>query len=102
MEYYINAKITETKLGCLHDRGIMTFWIMLEFGSGGQGLGGYAMDSYCKTAQNRLQTSLTGEVVHGILSALELDSWEDLKVSTFAFLWIILGLDRKSLESPLS
>ena len=79
MEYYINAKITETKLGCLHDRGIMTFWIMLEFGSGEQGLGGYTLDSYCKTAQKRLQTALTGEVVHGILSALELDSWEDLK-----------------------
>ncbi len=79
MEYYINAKITETKLGCLHDRGIMTFWIMLEFGSGEQGFGGYVMDSYCKTSQKRLQTALTGEVVHGILSALELDSWEDLK-----------------------
>lgn len=79
MEYYINAKITETKLGCLHDRGIMTFWIMLEFGSGEQGFGGYAMDSYCKTAKKRLQTALTGEVVHGILEALELDSWEDLK-----------------------
>ena len=76
---YINAKITETKLGCLHDRGIMTFWIMLEFGSGGQGFGGYTLDSYCKTAQKRLQTALTGEVVHGILEALELDSWEDLK-----------------------
>lgn len=77
--HYINAKITETKLGCLHDRGIMTFWIMLEFDAGSQGFGGYVLDSYCKTAQKRIQTALTGEVVHGILEALELDSWEDLK-----------------------
>ena len=77
--HYINAKITETKLGCLHDRGIMTFWIMLDFDGSGQGLGGYALDFYCKTTQKRLQTTLTGEVVYGVLIALELDSWEDLK-----------------------
>lgn len=76
---YINAKITKTQLGCLHDRGIMTFWIHLEFDGCGQGFGGYCLDSYCQEKQTRVQTTLTGEMIYGILEALDLDSWEDLK-----------------------
>lgn len=75
----INAKITKTQLGCLHDRGIMTFWIHLEFGGCGQGFGGYCLDSYDRQKGIRVQSKLTGYMIYGILQALELDSWEDLK-----------------------
>lgn len=76
---YINAKVTDTKLGNLHDRGIMTFWIDLEFDGGGQGFGGYCLDTYDKKLDTRVQTELTGEMIYGILKALDLDCWEDLK-----------------------
>lgn len=77
--FYQNAKITETKLGCLHDRNIMTFWIMLDYGGSGQGFGGYCLDSYCKEKKEREPSVLTGYLVHGVLNTLELDSWENLK-----------------------
>jgi hypothetical protein len=77
--FYKNAKITSTKLGALSERGIMNFWIMLDYGDGcHQGLGGYALDSYDKEKGKRAQTKLTGELVFNILNVLELDSWEDL------------------------
>ena len=79
-DYYVcNAKITDTKLGCLNDRGIFTFWIMLDYGSTGQGFGGICLDNYNKQTQQRYHSNLTGEIISGILVALELDSWEDLK-----------------------
>ena len=78
--YYIcNAKITDTKLGCLKDRGIFTFWIMLEYTNGGQGFGGFCLDEYNKQTQQREHSNVTGEVISGILKALDVDSWEDLK-----------------------
>lgn len=76
---YINAKVTNTQLGCLHDRGIMTFWIHLEFGIGGKGFGGYCLDSWDSDNNERVQSKLTGDMIYGILQALDLDSWEDLK-----------------------
>lgn len=78
--YYIcNAKITDTKLGCLKDRGIFTFWIMLEYTNGGQGFGGYVLDVYNVLTKERDHSNVTGEVISGILKALDVDSWEDLK-----------------------
>lgn len=77
--HYQNAIITHTELGCLNDRGIMTFWIHLKWDGCGQGFGGYALDMYNKETKQREQSIYTADIIYGILNALELSSWEDLK-----------------------
>lgn len=93
---YINAKVTGTQLGCLHDRGIMTFWIRLEFDGCGQGFGGYCLDNYNQELDDRIQTALTGEMVYGILQALGLDSWEDIKGK-----YVRIAIDKKGLSQKI-
>jgi len=45
------AKITSAKLS-IQERGILTFWIFVEYEcGGGQGLGGLALDEYDKELQ---------------------------------------------------
>jgi hypothetical protein len=50
-----NAKITSTSLG-QEDHGIFTCYVLCEFGSGGCGFGGYALDEWVesKEAQSRI------------------------------------------------
>lgn len=76
---YKNAIITSTKLGNIKDRGLMTFWIFLDYGDSSQGFGGYCLDRYDKTTEGRVQSVLTGDLVYNLLETLDLDSWEDLK-----------------------
>ncbi len=76
---YKNALITGTRLGCLNDRGIMTFWITLDYGNSGQDFGGYCLDSYNKDRQERVQSVLTSDLIYNLLLVLGKDSWEDLK-----------------------
>lgn len=41
-----NAKITKTQLGIAHtDHGILSFYIMLDYGGAGQGFGGWCLDT---------------------------------------------------------
>lgn len=62
-----NAKITSTQIGN-GDRG-PSFWIHVDYGnSGGQGFGGY-----------RLGGKFTDYVLMGIINAVGVESWEDLK-----------------------
>lgn len=71
-----NARISSTKLGCLHERGIMTAWIYLDYDGGGQGFGGYALDQYNGT--DRIGTACGCQKIRDLLIALGVDSWEDL------------------------
>ena len=61
-----NAKITGTSLG-YDDRG-PSFWIYVEYGNYGQGFGGY-----------KLGGIFTDYVIMGILEAVGVDKWEELK-----------------------
>ena len=61
-----NAKITGTSLGN-DDRG-PSFWVFVDYGGSGQGFGGY-----------RLGGTFTDYVLFGVLNALKVDKWEDLK-----------------------
>lgn len=76
---YKNAIITSTKLGYIQHRGIMTFWIFLDYGGQGQVFGGYCLDGYDDSTESRVQSVLTGDLVFNLLDTLGLDSWEDLK-----------------------
>ena len=61
-----NAKITGTSLGN-DDRG-PSFWVFVDYDAGGQGFGGY-----------KLGGKFTDYVIMGILNAVGVDKWEDLK-----------------------
>lgn len=63
----VNCKIRNTMLG-FEDHGIMTFMITLEGESWGQGFGGVALGG-----------DWTDRYVRGILKALKVNEWEDLK-----------------------
>lgn len=63
----VNAKITSTELG-FEDHGILTAMIRLEYASGGQGFGGYA-----------LHERAMADFVGGVLKAVGAEKWEDLK-----------------------
>lgn len=61
-----NAKITGTELGG-DERG-PSFWIMVSYGGAGQGFGGYSLGG-----------EFTHYVIMGILDAVGVARWEDLK-----------------------
>ncbi len=64
-----NAVIESTMLG-FEDHGIMTFMLHLNYGSGGQGAGGYSFDE--KTGKGM-------SIIPKILKTLKVDKWENLK-----------------------
>lgn len=63
----INAKIESTMLG-FEDRGIMTWFLTLDFGGTGQGFGGYALGG-----------ATTDFAIKRILKVVGVEKWEDLK-----------------------
>ena len=73
---YRNAIITNTRLG--KERGIMTFWIFVEYDCGGQGLGGIALDGYNKEKDCREGHYKSIELISKILDVVGVEKWEDL------------------------
>lgn len=77
-----NATITGTKLGVHHtDHGILSFYIMLDYGGESQGFGGWVLDTVNKlgTANpTRVPTTLGSGLLLGIHRLFGCD-WEDLK-----------------------
>ena len=63
----VNAKIEKTFLG-LEDHGIMTAMLTMTWGCNGQGFGGYC-----------LKHSAMYVFVNGVLKAVGVEQWEDLK-----------------------
>ncbi len=75
-----NAKITSTMLG-IEDHGILTFMLHLDYGGGGQGAGGYALDaSIYKNGKfvGRQGTAGGMDIILRILELLDVNMWEDL------------------------
>lgn len=75
------AKIVKTTLG-YEDHGILTFFLHLEYGGGGQGAGGYALDRYSEMAKRRVGTEEGCEFIIRVLRACGVSKWEDLKGRT--------------------
>ena len=63
-----NARITSTMLG-KEDHGIMTFFLFVEFGGCGCGIGGYALSGF---------TPKGLEAITKICEIVGVDKWEDL------------------------
>ena len=69
------AKITKTALG-YEDHGIFTAWLSLDYGGGGQGAGGYALDEYDEPKKRRVGHKCGMDFIIGVLAACGVDSWE--------------------------
>ena len=72
-----NAIITSTSLG-IEDHGCLTLMVFLEYGIGGQGFGGYALDEWSERKKRRIGTAYGCEYILRLLNVLGVDSLEKL------------------------
>lgn len=70
-----NARITSTHLG-LEDHGIFTFWLHLDYGSSGQGYGGYGLGSYKQGDSHGLDFGMA--TIQRVMQVVGVEKWEDL------------------------
>ncbi len=54
-------------------RGVLTAWINLDYGGGGQGFGGIMLYSPSQ------KYDATGWFIHSVLSVIGVENWEDLE-----------------------
>lgn len=73
----VNGKIASTSFG-IEDHGILTFFLHLEWSGGGQGLGGYALDSYDSKLDFRPGWGLGLTIIRQILETVGVGTWEKL------------------------
>jgi len=74
-----NAKIESTNLG-IEDHGILTYYLMLDFGGSGQGFGGWCLDDVGKDKHKdrRVGHKICADHLLKIFETLEVSSWEKL------------------------
>ena len=72
------GKIESTSLG-IEGHGVMTFWLMLDFGGSGQGFGGWVLDSYSPEEKRRIGTAAGLDAVIQILTVCGVEKWEDIQ-----------------------
>lgn len=76
-----NAQIESTALG-FPDRGIFTCWLYLTYDGGGQGFGGYALDTPLKDDKGkflrRVGIGFGIDFISEILRTVGVEKWEDL------------------------
>lgn len=73
----VNARIKKTSL-TIEDHDILTFWLHLEWSGGGQGLGGFALDSYDRKRECRTGWGDGLIAIRDILETVGVSRWEDL------------------------
>jgi len=90
-----NARITKTMLG-KEDHGIFTFMLHLNYGDGGQGAGGWALDDAVLDGGGKfVRRAGTAEgmaLIIRILETLEVKTWEDLP-GTFCRVRASMGVE---------
>ncbi len=72
-----NAIITGTMLG-YEDHGIFTAGIYLDYGGSSQMFGGYVLDVYLKSIDERKGTAYGHQWIIDVLKTLEVEKWESL------------------------
>lgn len=74
-----NARIASTMLG-IEDHGILSSFIHLEYDGGGQGFGGYSLDTPVKGSYDfkRVGTAWGMEFIRRVLDTLGVNNWEQL------------------------
>lgn len=73
----VNAKIKSTMLG-IKDNGIMTFFLNLEWSSGGCGFGGYGLDSRSADEISWIGSGHCYQSIRHILETVGVYNWENL------------------------
>lgn len=74
-----NATIKSTTLGPrAADGRCFSLWIHLEWKGGGQGFGGFSLDSWNEAANRRTGGAWGMEFVAQVLEAVGVESWEEL------------------------
>lgn len=71
------AKIQSTFLG-IEDHGIFTSIVDVTYGSSGQGIGTYSLDTWDATKNKRVGTAFGAEFILRTLKTVGVDSWEKL------------------------
>lgn len=73
------AKITGANLE-IKERGILNFWIYVDYEDGCcQGIGGIALDEFCKEKNRRIGTAYGCEVIRRVLLALDVNDFSEMK-----------------------
>lgn len=72
-----NAKISEVRFG-KEDHGIMTCYVMLDYGGSCQGFGGYAFDRWDEQLNMRVGVAFGMEWMMRLFEALEVRDLQDL------------------------
>lgn len=74
-----NAVIDRTMLG-FEDHGLLTIFLYFDYGGSGQAYGGYVLDGKPTEPHGpRTPTDLSGIAIPGLLRAVGVRSWEELK-----------------------
>ena len=72
------ARISSASLD-IHDRGILTFYINVDYEEGmSQGIGGYALDEYDEALGRRIGTAYGCEVIRQLLLLLNVDNFSEM------------------------
>jgi hypothetical protein len=73
------AKITDAGLE-IKDRGILTFWIHVNYEDGGsQGIGGLCLDDYNKEKKTRVGSAYGCEMIRRLLIELDVNNFNEMK-----------------------
>lgn len=78
--------IKSTRLG-IEDHGIMTANLFCERQGGGTGVGGYALDTFDKTADRRIGHAFGMEWLMQVMSTVGVERWEKLPGSRVLVLY---------------
>lgn len=72
-----NAVIESVQLTTA-DRGLLTAWLMLDYGGTGQGFGGYALYLPLSFSHHRLSDGFAGHFIYRCLQIAGVDDWSKL------------------------
>lgn len=83
MEEQLEIKNAVIKSATLtkEDHNLLSAWLHLDYGSGGQGFGGYAL-YLPKSFKHHELKSVAGHFIFRVLEIADVDSWEKLKGKT--------------------